>query len=71
MSKRDESIPKDQEKIKLMATMMDLDPKAAQKLQSKGGDLNKLYATEPKAIYFWFLYREVTGINSIFAKKRF
>ena len=54
-----------------MATMMDLDPKAAQKLQSKGGDLNKLYATEPKAIYFWFLYREVTGINSIFAKKRF
>ena len=54
-----------------MAAMMNLDTKAAQKLQSKGGDLNKLYATKPKAIYFWLLYREVTGRNSTFAKKRF
>ena len=32
LSERDESIPAEREKIKLMAAMMDLAPKAAQKL---------------------------------------
>ena len=55
-------------KRKLLADMMDLAPKAAQKLWRKGGDRNKLYVTKIKAISFWFLYREVTGRKSTIVK---
>ena len=47
-----------------MADMMDLAPKDAQKLRSKGGNYNKLYVTKLKTIYFWFFYREVNGRRS-------
>ena len=46
-----------------MAVMMVFTPKFVQNILSKGGDCNKLYITELKAIYFWYFYREVTGIN--------
>ena len=46
-----------------MAAMMDLDPKAAQTLRSKGGDCNNLYVTKLKEIDLWFFYKEVTEIK--------
>ena len=47
-----------------MADMMELAPKAAQKIWSKGGDWKNLYVPKIKAIPFWFLYTEVTGRKS-------
>ena len=52
-----------------MASLMDRAPKAAQKLQSKGGECNKLYVPELKAIAFWFFYRDFTGGNTTILKK--
>ena len=51
-------------KRKLMAALIDLDPKYTHKLRSKGGNYNKLYVTKLKTIYFWFFYREVNGRRS-------
>ena len=53
-----------------MYAMMDLSPKAANKLQIKGGDCNKIYVPKLKAIAFlWIFFREVTGRNSTMVKK--
>ena len=49
--------------------MMDLAPKAAQNNQSKGGNCNKIYVPELKAIAFCFFCRYFTGINSTIMKK--
>ena len=43
--------------------------KAAQKLRIKGGDCNKLYFPELKAIYFLFFYNDATGRKSTIVKK--
>ena len=51
-----------------MASLMDRAPKAAQKLQSKGGECNKLYVPELRSINFWIFFREVTGINATIVK---
>ena len=51
-------------KRKLMAALIDLAPKDTKKLRSKGGDCNKLYVTELKAIYFWLYYKEFNGKSS-------
>ena len=47
-----------------MAAMMDLAPKASQKLLIKCGDCNKIYVTKLKAIYFLLFYRDVTWRKS-------
>ena len=52
-----------------MADMMDLSPKAAQKLWSKGGDCNKLYVNKVRATSFWFFYKEANGRNYTILKK--
>ena len=52
-----------------MAAMMDPAKKATQKLWSKDDDFNKIYVTKPRAIYFWFLHKEVTGRNYNIVKK--
>ena len=46
-----------------MATVTNLAKKTAQKLQSKGGDCNKLYVTKLREIDFWLFHKEVTGSN--------
>ena len=60
VSRKDQS-QRNKKKWKLMANIMDLAPKAAQKLLIKGGECNKLYVPELNAITFWFFYTEVTG----------
>ena len=52
-----------------MASVMDLAPKAANNLRSKGGDCKKIYVPKLKEIYFWLFYKEVTGIKSTIVKK--
>ena len=52
-----------------MSDIMYFDPKAEQKIWSKGGDCNKLYVPKLKAISLWFFYRKVTGINPTIVKK--
>ena len=49
--------------------MVDLAPKAPQKLLSKSGDCNQLYVTKLKAIDSWFFHKEFTGRKSTIVKK--
>ena len=52
-----------------MASVMDLAPKSAQNLRSKGGDCKKIYVPKLKEIDFWLFYKEFTGIKSTIVKK--